>query len=580
MRLAGSIVALALLGPQSAPAQGDLVLGRGTVESTTVRRNAERAARTFEQQRLRFLPNVPSSPSDAGDVIIGRYRYSAGDADDLTPPPAEPPAIGEARRALLRTLDSASRVVPGDEWIRSRLVWYSIEAGDTTAAIASARACRDDDLAWWCDALLGLTMHVAHDFAGAEEAFDRALAAMPDSTRCRWTDVSSLVDGEVERLVKRTPCDRRDALNERLWWLSDPLHAVEGNELRSEHFARQTFAVLHDRWRASHPLGWGNDMREIVLRYAWPIAWSRDRFRERSPSQPGLWMALTGHEPRPAYDFLPDADALNSPVDATDANWDLKRPRASTHYAHPYAAPMRPLRHQIARFIRGGGDSLLIVGAWDAGGDTLFTRGIPRVALIASTDEGRVRFGQRSDSATPKGVLTVMVPQADYLSSLELLSRESRAAARTREGTRALRVTSNVALSDILLLEPGERPRTLEEAFPRIVADAELGRDRRVTLYWEVYRLHGVEAPRVTVSVSRVRASRVRRLAEKLRLRDEPQTVEIEWETDTFAAQRTSASVTLDLSDRSSGTWRVSVAVTGADGQSATAFRDIVIRSP
>src|SRR5919109_709433 len=143
MRLAGSIVALALLGPQSAPAQGDLVLGRGTVESTTVRRNAERAARTFEQQRLRLIPNVPSSPSDVGDVIIGRYRYSAGDADDLTPPPAEPPAIGEARRALLRTLDSASRVVPGDEWIRSRLVWYSIEAGDTTAAIASARAGGD-----------------------------------------------------------------------------------------------------------------------------------------------------------------------------------------------------------------------------------------------------------------------------------------------------------------------------------------------------------------------------------------------------------------------------------------------------
>jgi hypothetical protein len=561
-------------------AQGDINAGRAIAESSAVRRNAERAARSFEQQRLRLIPNVPSSPSDVGDVIIGRYRYSAGEADDLTPPPAEPPAIGEARRELLRTLDSASRRMPGDEWIRSRFVWYSIEAGDTTAAIAAARACRDEEIPWWCDALLGLTMHVAHDFVGAEQAFDRALAAMPDSTRCRWIDVTSLVDGDVERLLKRMPCERRGALNERLWWLADPLHAVEGNELRSEHFARHTFGVLHDRWRASHPLGWGNDMREIVLRYAWPVAWSRDRFRERSPSQPGLWMALTGHEPRPAYDFLPDADALNSPVDVTDESWDLKRPRASTHYAHPYAAPMRPLRHQMARFIRGGGDSLLIVGAWDASDDTLFMRGSKRVALIASTNDGRVRFAQGSDSATTRGALTLLVPQADYLSSLELFAKAYHAAARTRRGIRSLRLTSGVALSDILLLEPGAHPRTFEEALPRILTDGALGRDRRLTLYWEVYRVDGIEVPRVTISVSRVRASRVRRLAEKLRLRDEPQTVEMEWETDTPAAQRSSGSVTLDLSDRPAGTWRVSVAVTGAHGEGATAFRDIVIRSP
>jgi hypothetical protein len=559
-------------------AQGDDIAGRAITDSKAIRRSAERAARSFEQYRLRLLPNLASPASDPGDIIIGRYRYAAGEADDMTPPPAEPTKIGEARKRLLRTLDSASRLTPGDEWLRSRLVWYLIEAGDTSAAIEAARGCRDTQVPWWCDALLGLTRHVAHQFVLAEQAFDRALAAMPDSTRCRWSDVTPLLDGDAEKLLRRTPCpgQRRTALNERLWWLADPLHAVEGNELRSEHFARHTFAVLHDRWRASHPLGWGSDMREIVLRYAWPIAWSRDRARERSPSQPGLWMALTGHEPRPAYDFLPDAGALQSPTDASDASWHLKRARATTHYAHPYAAPMRSLRRQIARFLRG--DSLLIVGAWDASDDTLFARGVGRAALIASADDGRVRFVQSSDSATSRGVMTLSVPPADYLSSLELFAKESRAAARTRAGLQALRLTSGAALSDILLLEPGEHPRTFEDALHRVLPEAELGADRRVTLYWEVYRVAGVEAPRVTVAVSRLRASRIRRMAEKLGLRDEPQTAEMEWETDTPAAQRTAASVTLDLRDRPAGTWRVTIAVTGGGGEAASTSRDLVIR--
>src|SRR5688572_3865400 len=164
-------------------------------ESSATRRSAERAARTFEQRRLRLLPDVPSSGSGPGDVIIGRYRYAAGEADKLTPPPAEPAAIAEERRSLLKTLDSASRAMPGDEWVRGRLVWYSIEAGDTAAAVAAARECRDSELPWWCDALLGLALHVSHDFVMAERAFDRALAAMPDSARCRWTDASSLLDG-------------------------------------------------------------------------------------------------------------------------------------------------------------------------------------------------------------------------------------------------------------------------------------------------------------------------------------------------------------------------------------------------
>jgi hypothetical protein len=578
MRLARPAVFAATVAAFSEPlhAQGDATADRVRAESTATRRSAERAARSFEQRRLRLLPNVASPGSGPGDVIIGRYRYAAGEADALTPPPAEPAAIGEARRSLLKTLDSASRAMPGDEWVRGRLVWYAIEAGDTAAAVAAARHCRDDDVPWWCDALLGLALHASHQFVMAERAFDRALAAMPDSTRCRWTDMAAVLDGEAEKRVRRTSCEQRGPLDARLWWLADPLHSVDGNELRSELFARRTFTVLHDRWRASHPLGWGADMREIVLRYAWAIAWSRDRTRERSPSQPGLSLALTGHEPRPAYDFFPDADALEWPYDLSDANWHLKRERATSHYAHPFAAPMRPLRHQIAQFRRG--DSLLVVGAWDASDDTLFSGGA-RAALVVSTDDGRSRLMERSDTAAPIGVLLVKVPPVDHVASLELFAHGSRAAARARAGLRASGLASPLALSDILLLEPGEQPRTFAEALGRLLPEARLGSDRRVTLYWEVYGIAGAPAPRVMVRVSRVRASRARRLAEKLRLRDAPESVEIQWDTDAPAAGITAGSVTLDLRDRPTGTWRVSITVTGAGGETASTARDLVLEA-
>jgi hypothetical protein len=566
-------VALIVL-PRLGVAQGDARVTEPP-SSATQRRIAERAARSFEQRRLRLLPNVPSSVGGPGDVIIGRYRYAAGEADDLTPPPAEPVEIAEARRVLIKALDSAARLAPEEAWIRSRLVWYAIEGGDTALALSAAGRCRDEEIPWWCTALMGLALHASHDFAAAERAFDAALAAMPDSTRCRWTDASRLLDGDAARLIERTPCEARAQLDARLWWLADPFHSVEGNELRSEHFARHTFTVLHDRWRPSHPLGWGSDMREIVLRYAWPVAWSRDRPRERSPSQSGYSMALTGHEPNPAYDFFPSARAVESPFDASDESWDFRRPRAPSHYAHPFAAPLRPLRHQIARFRRG--DSLLVVAAWDAGGDTLFTRAPSRTALVVSSHEGRLRWMTRAEYAAPRGVLMLTVPNVDQLASLELFAGDSRAAARAREGGRTSTFNGGVAVSDILLVEPGPRPRGLDEALRHALPDGELGGERRVTLYWEVYGLEALEPPRVIVTVSRVRASRARRLAEALGLRDTPQTVQMEWDTDAPAGRTAAGSITLDLGDRPAGTWRVSVTVTTPAGGASTASRDITL---
>jgi hypothetical protein len=134
-----------------------------------------------------------------------------------------------------------------------------------------------------------------------------------------------------------------------------------------------------------------------------------------------------------------------------------------------------------------------------------------------------------------------------------------------------------IAVSDILLLGPGEDPRSLEEALDRALPDGHLGAERRVTLYWEVYGPGDAVVPRVAVTVERVRTSRARRLAEKLGLRDEPQTVEMAWATDAPAGRPRAGSVTLDLRDRPAGTWRVSITVTGPGGATARTSRDLVL---
>jgi hypothetical protein len=141
---------------------------------------------------------------------------------------------------------------------------------------------------------------------------------------------------------------------------------------------------------------------------------------------------------------------------------------------------------------------------------------------------------------------------------------------------RATMRASGLALSDVLLVEPDERPRTLAEAVQRLLPDGQLDADGRVTLYWEVYGVEEGALPRVTVSVSRIRASRARRLAEKIGLRAEPQTVHADWAADAPSAETAAGTLTLDLRDRPAGTWRVSITVTAGDGHTATTTRELV----
>src|SRR3989475_6925738 len=98
---------------------------------------------------------------------------------------------------------------------------------------------------------------------------------MPAEERCQWSDLSSLLDGDLRKRYRALPCAERDRLGARLWWLARPLLSQTGNDRRSEHFARLAVVRLMREARTAYGLSWGGDLTEITLRYGWPRWWTQ-----------------------------------------------------------------------------------------------------------------------------------------------------------------------------------------------------------------------------------------------------------------------------------------------------------------
>src|SRR5262245_29570406 len=80
-------------------------------------RNAARSAQaSFERFRRTALPRQQGSHPPC-DAVVGRYCYWRETERDDRPALPEAPSVIERRLALLRQLDSAARVLPGDPWI-------------------------------------------------------------------------------------------------------------------------------------------------------------------------------------------------------------------------------------------------------------------------------------------------------------------------------------------------------------------------------------------------------------------------------------------------------------------------------
>lgn len=548
-------------------------------DSLRALRTARRAQDNFEFIRRQYLPHEYGIGSHACDVRIGRWCiWNEGSGARKAPP--EAPRIIEARARLLVLLDSVGSQFPGDEWIAAQQIRYMIEAKRFADAIRVADRCTESGSPYRCRAFAGVAFHDSGAVYAADSAFSRALAAMPDSIRCRWTDISPLIDDDLADRYDHADCALRRAIEAEFWSITTPLYLRE-SDFHDEFLSRVVRTVMEENSRT--PLGSPKEdaFREMALRYGDDTWFSREDAPPGSMAEP----VVSGHsENGDGFNFVPRYGVFTSPASLSADDWDLQLRSARTNYAPKYAQHFRPLeRRQIALFRRG--DSALVVAAYDASADTLFLHDTLEAGLftlaVNGTHIGEPR-GVVKVLASPREVLTATAAWSPMLVSLELLDDSTRSAARLRYGLTPPLAVGRVSISDLLMFRPPSGDATtgtLTDVLPLMLHDLHVSAKEPLGVFWETYgvRAEG-ENIAVALSIERIKEGWARRAAERLHLATPFSPMHVRWqEIPNQADHVASRSMTLDLSKLDPGRYEISLTLSPRGEPAVVAKREIVI---
>ena len=450
-------------------------------------RMARDAQRAFEHVRRRNFPRGPLVNPTCGESI-GRFCLVEGWDDEDWDPVPEVPEVLEERLELIAVLDSAARIVPGDEWLTGQRVAYRLEADRAAEALALLEACDPENA--WCEALAGFALQATGRYAEAELAFDRALGRMTAEERCEWTELGPVLDRRSRGRYERFACGSspRRVVERSFWHLSDPLWLVPGLERRSEHFARRVRARLQADAASPWGLPWGDDLTEITLRFGWPAGWERARRRIVGVrTDDVVWSHRPPGAQRYTVSRLGTAD--EGPL------WNLDEADRRTSWA-PVFGEIRRLPHQVASFRRDGRRRVVAAFAWP---DSL-----PRCELesgIFLADAHGVTAARTGRGDGPLEVAEARAVTSATLVGVEARCETERAAARARMPL----ADGHPLLSDILLLHAGgAAPSALAGALARARRDRTAHGGETLALYWEWYGSRGPAAAlELTLSLAR-----------------------------------------------------------------------------
>jgi hypothetical protein len=489
-------------------------------------------------------------------LIVGRFcEWHPKLEDDVVP--NEGDNIRQARAELLAELARAAAAVPGDDWIAGQRIRYLTEAHDTSA-LGVARSCRATR--WWCDALLGLALHVNEDFVGADSAFSAALAEMPPLTRCHWMNLAPLLDDDIRGTYRKMSCAQREALNAKIWWVADPLFMVAGNERRTEHFSRVLHTALQADAANTYGMSWSGDLAELILRFGWAEKWT-----QQPPANPypiTQEVSITGHEREPGFHFFATQRPPDSVAQIADSLFEIDQFPPREQYSPVYAKGFVHLDAQVARFRRG--DSTRVVAAFDVGSDTIFSKHKFAAAVVAMGDETMTPAIAEMDESPLKNVLTVETPWKSQLVGVELLAKDSAAAARWRSGLAEIPLDSGrISVSDLLFVDDGQSlPTDLTEAIPRAHGGTKFAHGKQVGLFWELYGKAPVDsALPMSLTITPVGEGFLRRAFRALRISPKVSPLNIRWRENGAAGVLSARSVLLDLSLVPAGKYAVKLEV-------------------
>jgi hypothetical protein len=563
MMLAAESAAQAQLQPASL--QNEEV----STDSAEISQRARDLQARFERRRRQMLPRFYTGEAHHC-LIIGRFCEWHPNLKDYVVP-EEGNNIRRARVELLRDLEKASATLPGDDWIVGQRIRYLLETRDTTA-IGVARSCRATK--WWCEALLGLSLHMTGDFAGADSAFSMALEDMPTLTRCYWTNLSPLLDDDIRGTYRRTSCAQREVVNARIWWVADPLYMTPGNERRTEHFSRVMHTALQKDAVNTFGSRWGGDLAELILRFGWAEKWTQ----QPSPSMyPGVPPAITGHEREPGFHFFLTQRPPDSLAQIVDSLFDIHQFPPREHYSPFYTRAFVKLDAQVARFRRG--DSTRVVAAYDVRTDTIFGRRRFTAMLIAMGDEATTPSRSEVAEAPAKNVLTLMTPWKSQLIGVELLAKDSAGAARWRSGFAEIPLDSGrISVSDLLFVDGSPSlPADLDGAIAHAHGGTRFRRDTRIGLFWELYGTTPADsALPISLTITPIDEGVLRRAFRALRIAPKMSPLNIRWQENGASGVLSARSVLLDLSLVPAGKYAVKLEV--GNDPVAVASRTIEVR--
>jgi hypothetical protein len=514
-----SVAAIAM-GSMPFSTQAQIVRDSGTAMSPAHTTSASVSVQTAMSAQSEFesfrFDNLPGQPGHGSCLELPRNDCYWSFAD---PPraPDELAAIRDRREQLLRILDTVAVNTPGDRWAVEQRVRYLEEAGRPDSALSAARACRVSG--WACDALIGFALHELGRYVPADSAYGRALAQMSQKDRCDWRNVDLIIDEDLQHQYVRFQCgdSHRDAFEDRIWYYARTLYSLDGNDSRTEHYARKTMdMMLHDApdmvtdsvIRPRYMMF--ERIFEMYQQYGWPRGWaiSRNSFGVSvgiHGASVGTGWRLFPYVPRPAYRYVPLGSVLTDPSMSDSSDWHLQPPPTGAsgpafirrrpidaapfvaRYAPPYAVSLTPLEHQKAMFRRG--DTALVVMAYDSRVTKPLAGAKLTAALVVMPNEKPADYSKIVHDAPETGVLMARAPWGPLLMSAEVYAPDKKAVARARYGiSPPFAVGTRVTLSDLLFYKPyGTFPRSVEEVAPHALPTERLMANEKLGVYWESY---------------------------------------------------------------------------------------------
>ncbi|MEX2181878.1 MAG: hypothetical protein WD771_07535 [Gemmatimonadaceae bacterium] len=581
--LAGSSLGAAAVSAaaQDAP---PVVAPPGLAPPEDPREVGRRAQAQFEVFRRANLPREASGSGGKCQEEVGRFCYTY---DESTPhPPPENAHIVAARDRLVRLLDSLAGANPADNWLSGQRVRYLNESGRHDVALRAAEECRA--YGWWCDALKGFALHALGRYVEAETAYDRVLGRMSPAERCEWRDLSLYLDQDTRRQYNRRACGTaaRDSLEARIWFYARTRYGMRGNDSRTEHFARLTYAEFVRAAPSAFNFGFDHDERELLLRFGWPRGWSRgpDIYVPMGATYDGPPFTVTGHDPTPAHRFIPPFHVLSTPTVSDSVDWAVQLPPVVARYQPPYATTILMLEHQEALFRRG--DTALVVLAYDVSGIRALAGAALDGALVLAHGAGPTAYEHVAGDVPARGTLTARAPWGPLLMSAEIAAVKQKTLVRARYGIRPpFAPGRRVFLSDLLFYTPyGEFPTTVEEVLPHALPTQRVRASAPLGVYWEAYNTDPTgEAMTISLTVvpETEEVGLLRRGARSLGLARESAPVSITVNDRSARGGTMSArAVQLDISTLRRGEYLVQLEISVAGQYSIRTDRRIVVTGP